>query len=88
MGWMERTLLARLLDNRRFDGMGDLLYLLSVDGSLARLRFLTQLALPQRPVMRESVGSSSTWKLAAGYLGRVGRLSGQALRLFGRLPFR
>jgi hypothetical protein len=88
LGRMERALLARLLDNRRFDGMGDLLYLLSIDGPLTRLRFLTQLALPQQPVIRESVGSSSLWKLAAGYLGRVGRLSGQAVRLFGRLPFR
>ncbi|MEW6323776.1 MAG: nucleotidyltransferase family protein [Nitrospirota bacterium] len=85
---VEQRLLTLLTRNRRIDGMGDLLYLLAIEDPLVRLRFLAQLVWPQRSVMEEMVGSSSPWNLGIGYLSRVGRFSGQAFRLLGRLPFR
>jgi hypothetical protein len=82
---MERKLHLLLLKNRRIEGMGDLLYLLSIGRPVAQGRFLTQVLFPSQRVMREITGSFSVLKLSLGYLIRLGRLLTIGLRFLVRL---
>jgi hypothetical protein len=74
-----------LTDDRRIDGMGDLLYLLSIGSPSARWRFLRHALAPGTEMMREQASSSSLSNLTWGYLSRFGRLTWQGARLILRL---
>ena len=85
LNWAERRLAAWLTGNHRIDGMGDLLYLLSIRSPSARRQFLRQTILPNTGMMREQVRSSSAMGMAWGYVGRFGLMTWRAVRLTGRL---
>ena len=83
--WAENRLAAWLMRDHRIDGMGDLLYLLSIRPRTLRRRFLRRIVFPNADMMREQAGSSSATRIAWAYLARCGRLTWQGVRLAGRL---
>jgi hypothetical protein len=85
LAWAERQLAALLMNNQRIDGMGDLLYLLSIRPVSARCLFLYRTMFPQMNMMREEARSSSALRLTWGYLGRFNRVAWRVLQLAGRL---
>ena len=85
LNWVERRLSACLLNNRRIDGMGELLYLMAIKPPLKRWRFLRHTLVPGAEMMREQVQSSSATQMTWGYLRRLGRFMRQAVRLTAQL---
>jgi len=85
--WAERRLAALLMNNRRIDGMGDLLYLLSIRPAPVRRQFLYRTMFPRTDMMREEVRSSLAIGVMWGYLGRFSRVAWRVVRLAWRLAW-
>jgi Uncharacterised nucleotidyltransferase len=86
--WAERQLAALLMKNKRIDGMGDLLYLLSIQPARVRRQFLYRTMFPQTDMMREEVGSPSAVGVTWGYFSRLSRVAWRVIRLAWRLAWR
>lgn len=86
--WAERRVSALLMNNQRIDGMGDLLYLLSIRPVPVRRQFLCRTLFPRTDVMREDVSTSSSVGVMWGYLGRLSRVAWRVIRLAWQLAWR
>jgi len=86
--WAERRLAALLMKNKRIDGMGDLLFLLSIRPARVRRQFLCRTLFPRTDMMREEVSSPSAVGVTWGYLSRLSRVAWRIVRLAWRLAWR
>lgn len=85
--WAERQLALLLMKNKRIDGMGDLLYLLSIRPAHVRRQFLYRTMFPRTDMMREEVGSPSAKGVTWGYFSRLSRMAWRVVRLAWRLAW-